>query len=376
MNNNWYKKLKLNHLGHSLILFYCIFGVLFGVFFFLLDELVEKLLVLPLLLTAFFVATIVNLRLRKEIEDHKRTARALEYREELFSGIFNNAAVGIALFDKEGYYHHVNATFCRMIGYTKDELKNMKCHDITYEADLEKSMRLSNEIWEGAYSWRTGEKRFVCKNGEILWTEINLSAIRNAYGIITDMIVVIIDITVRKTMEQELLDQATTDCLTGVDNRLAFVEKGQDEFSRALRYGRDFGLLLLDVDYFKQVNDQHGHLVGDRVLKCIASACKGALRETDMISRIGGEEFAVILIESDLKTSISVAERIQQRVKDLEITIGDITVRVTVSIGIAVILPSDQTLDDIFKRADDALYTAKNSGRNTIVIDAGNRSNG
>ncbi|NLI91209.1 MAG: diguanylate cyclase [Peptococcaceae bacterium] len=337
--------------------------------FIFINENFRWFIIVPTFVVIFLISFILNQRLNKEIENTRSTEKALKHSEELFRGIFNNAAAGIALLDKEGYYQHVNLTLCRMLGYTEEELKAMKFQDITHPNDLEKSICLCAGMWEGTYPWINSEKRYICKNGNILWAEINMSAIRGDDHEITDIIVVVLDITVRKNMEQELILQATTDFLTGVDNRLAFMHKGQEEFSRAQRYGRDLTLLLLDVDHFKCVNDIYGHLIGDRVLRDVVRACKSALRESDILARIGGEEFAVILLESQKDTAYQVALRIQQKVKEVIVESGNNEVQVTVSIGIGMLRDEDTHMDDIFKRADDALYKAKNSGRDRIVLE-------
>jgi len=309
------------------------------------------------------------IKLQEKIKDKKKAEKELKHSVQLFKGIFNNAAAGIALLDKEGYYRHANSTLSRMIGYSEEELKSMKFHDITFSGDLEKSVQMCEGIWKGFYPRVNCEKRYVCKNGSILWTEINMSSIRGEDQEITDIIVVILDITVRKRMEQELIQQASTDFLTGVANRLAFMQKAQEEFNRANRYPRGFSMLLLDIDNFKSVNDVYGHLVGDRVLRDVVKACQLALRDTDILARIGGEEFAVILIESDKETALQVALRIQEKVQEVIVEAADSEIQVTVSIGIGMKRDEDKDLDDIFKRADDALYEAKNAGKNRIVME-------
>jgi diguanylate cyclase (GGDEF)-like protein/PAS domain S-box-containing protein len=347
--------------------------LLFIPLFFFLNEKIRGYIIIPALIAIFFISYLVNRRLQREIEERKAAAKALQHSEQLFREIFNNAAAGIALCNREGYYKLVNSTLCRMLGYTEAELRTMKFDDITYPDDLEKSTEFCQDVWQGLYPWRSWEKRYICKNKDIIWTEINMSPIRGEDQEVTDVIAVLFDITDRKKMEEELKHQAATDFLTGIDNRLAFLEKGQETFARSQRYRHGFSLLLLDVDRFKFVNDVYGHLVGDRVLRDVVWACRSALRETDIFARIGGEEFAVILIEAQRDMAYQVALRIQQRVKEVVVEAGNKEVQVTVSIGIGMFREQDRDLEEIFKRADDALYQAKNSGRNKIVFeDSGN----
>ncbi|RNC62958.1 MAG: putative diguanylate cyclase YdaM [Candidatus Dichloromethanomonas elyunquensis] len=343
--------------------------VLLSVSIFLFINEDVKWFIIPIFTVILFICHLHNRALRKKYEEKNSTEKVLKHSEQLFRGIFNNAAAGIALLDKDGYYQHANLTLCKMLGYTEEELKATKFQDITYPSDLEKSVDLCERMWDGTYPWANCEKRYICKNGDVLWAEVNMSAIRGDDQEIMDIIVVVLDITVRRKMEQELIYQATTDFLTGVDNRLSFMQKGREEFSRSQRYDRPFTLLLLDVDHFKWVNDIYGHLIGDRVLRDVVTACKTALRETDILARVGGEEFAVILIESEKENAYQVSLRIQQKVKEVIVESGNNEVQVTVSIGIGIRRDEDQTMDDIFRRADDALYKAKNSGRDRIVFE-------
>lgn len=315
-----------------------------------------------------YVLFMWNKKLQKEIKERKQAQAAMQHSEKLFRGVFRNAAAGIVLLDKEGFYRHVNFTFSAMVGYSEEELRTMTFNDITYPEDLETSIKQCKEVWEGKYTRRTFEKRYICKNGDIFWAEINLSPICDSSNKITDVIVVVIDITMRKKLEEELTKRATTDFLTGLDNRLAFMQKAEEEFKRAARYKSNFALLMIDVDKFKEVNDTYGHIVGDRVLKNVAQVCKKALRESDIIGRIGGEEFAVLLLESNLNTALVAAQRIREKVQDLVIESDEEKIQVTISIGIGIMENGDRSFDEVFKRADDALYEAKRTGRNRICM--------
>lgn len=360
---------KKNIVWLKLLLYILALTVFFAAIYISFNDVVRCYLIIIAFVAILTVSSIFNQKLKKEIEVKRNAEKALKHSENLFRGVFNNAAAGIVLLNRDGNYQHANLTFCRMIGYSEEELQTMKFQDITYPEDLEECILLYEGIWQESYSWINCEKRYICKNGSILWAEINMSAIRGEDQEITDIIVVIIDISVRKRMEEVLKQQASTDFLTGVDNRRAFLNKAEEEFVRTQRYKRPFTLMLIDVDKFKRVNDMYGHLVGDRVLRDVVLACKSALRETDILARTGGEEFAVILLESEIGTAYQVALRIQEKVKEVIVQAEDNQNQVTVSIGIAMRNDDDTDLESIYKRADDALYEAKNSGRNTIRIE-------
>jgi diguanylate cyclase (GGDEF)-like protein/PAS domain S-box-containing protein len=165
----------------------------------------------------------------------------------------------------------------------------------------------------------------------------------------------------------ELEYRAHTDSLTSLANRGHFMELADAEIARAMRYQRPFAVLILDVDHFKTINDRFGHKSGDTVLQALATILKGTLRENDIIGRIGGEEFAMLLPETDTEKASEVAERLRQTVADTHITTEDNNqIAVTVSIGIAVPTSISLGIDNILNRADSALYAAKNKGRNRV----------
>ncbi|MDY0306312.1 MAG: diguanylate cyclase [Desulfovibrionaceae bacterium] len=167
----------------------------------------------------------------------------------------------------------------------------------------------------------------------------------------------------RDQAEARLRDMATIDGLTRLFNRRHFLETGQTELERARRYGRALSLIMFDVDHFKKVNDTFGHDAGDAVLRALAEAARDAMRQADVLGRLGGEEFAAILPETGLKAGVEAAERLRRAVEALEVRHGEHLLRLTVSLGVAQVREGEN-LDGLLKRADQALYEAKNSGRN------------
>jgi two-component system cell cycle response regulator len=163
---------------------------------------------------------------------------------------------------------------------------------------------------------------------------------------------------------------ATTDPLTRVLNRRALLDRLNAEVDRAKRYDSGLTMLLLDVDFFKQINDTAGHLAGDRVLRQLGALLEDAMRKVDVIARYGGEEFVAILPETSTDGGVAFAERLRERIAAHEFDVGrERAVHLTVSIGIAT-FPSahvDST-EDLFARADEALYRAKSAGRNQVCI--------
>lgn len=183
-----------------------------------------------------------------------------------------------------------------------------------------------------------------------------------------EVIGVIQDITKRKEMEWRLEHEARTDSLTGCATRRHFLEVAQGEVSRARRYGGSLSVLMLDLDHFKQVNDSHGHHVGDLTLQKLAEVCRSIIRHEDLAGRLGGEEFAILLIETGRDKAFEAAERLREAVAAMEIPLEDgSSLHVTASIGVATLEEPESDIDAILKRADLALYSAKNAGRNRVV---------
>lgn len=169
----------------------------------------------------------------------------------------------------------------------------------------------------------------------------------------------------RKCVEEER-SKAYTDALTKIPNRMAFDERITHEYRRWQRYNNKLTLCLIDIDKFKNVNDTYGHKAGDIVLQTVAGKCNSKVRGSDFFCRYGGEEFALILPETDLSAAITVAESLRESIEGCSFQYGDKTVQITISCGLAEFKGKDN-LDTIFKRADKALYKAKNSGRNCCI---------
>lgn len=181
----------------------------------------------------------------------------------------------------------------------------------------------------------------------------------------------IFDVTERKALEEQLRALATRDSLTGAANRRHFVELAHRERERTLRSGSPLSLCLFDADHFKNINDSHGHVAGDHVLTAIAQAANGALRKSDVLGRLGGEEFGILLPDTELAGALTVAERVREAVAEREVQSGEATsgdrpsISITISLGVAE-LRGDEPIEALLKRADRALYAAKDLGRNRV----------
>ncbi|MEE3624732.1 GGDEF domain-containing protein [Nitrospirillum sp. BR 11752] len=193
-----------------------------------------------------------------------------------------------------------------------------------------------------------------------------------AMTVMTRLVVICVTTTVTngylwmisRRLDGDLMQQAREDPLTGVANRRVMWAAGEMEVSRALRHHRALSLLMIDIDHFKTVNDRWGHGTGDALLVAVADTLEEELRRSDVLARVGGEEFMALLPETGLEDAWSVAERVRRRVATITLERPQGPVRCTVSIGVATLGPDGQTWDDLVTTADQALYRAKDTGRN------------
>lgn len=183
-----------------------------------------------------------------------------------------------------------------------------------------------------------------------------------------DLLVAQKTLELERTLKEKAEIQARTDYLTGLHNRRHFIEQAEHELARALRYHRPLSLLMIDIDRFKTINDTWGHSTGDAVLRKVSLLIRNALREVDIMGRMGGEEFAAVLVEIDVEHAMQVAQRLCTTVAETSIVLQEgESMQVTISLGLTGLKGRDITFDSLLKEADLALYRAKQSGRNRVV---------
>ncbi len=262
----------------------------------------------------------------------------------------------------------------RLAGYTPEEAMNMPLRDLFSK----KSARHISRIIEKHLSNFTEGKRKTddsCtleaqlkkKDNALVWTEIIVHFIWDTHTEDVFMNAVIRDITKRKQMQDKLEIQASMDDLTGIANRRYFLSCAEKQIHQSQTSGAPMCFLMMDIDHFKKVNDTYGHSVGDTMLQIVSSTCQQALRSTDKIGRLGGEEFGVFMPDTDIAQGTNVAERIRKKVEqEARVTYCGAEIQTTISIGIAELYADKDTLHSILIRADNALYTAKSNGRNQI----------
>lgn len=175
------------------------------------------------------------------------------------------------------------------------------------------------------------------------------------------------EVALRRQLEEAARVQAHTDDLTGLPNRRRFFELAEREIVRAQRYDEPLAVVMLDLDHFKEVNDSHGHAAGDQVLRAVADACRDVLRTSDVVGRLGGEEFAILLPATSLDGARQFAERLRSAIAACRIGLPGAEISLTATLGVAARVPGeDLTLDELLARADAALYRGKAAGRNRV----------
>ena len=240
------------------------------------------------------------------------------------------------------------------------------------DEDLESFDKVVAEAQSQQAEW-TFEGRVKDREGNEKW----LRCEAKPSSVVTDVCMfngVITDITNQKELEAKLRLTANTDPLTKAYNRRYFMEAAEQEIYRVRRYGHPFALLSMDLDRFKSINDTHGHAGGDETLRRFVAAVSGIIRANDVLARLGGEEFCVLLPDTDSEGALAIAERIRSEIEAIRVVWSGTAFGFTTSVGVAVWEPGSNgegdcpTLDTLLKTSDEALYRAKHGGRNQVVM--------
>ncbi len=307
--------------------------------------------------------------------ERSKAAADLQRSEALYRQLTENMKDVVWVLDTDTLrFLYVSPSVWALSGFTPEEIM-AEPMDASLMPELHEPIRdlilqHCNDLKSGKITpdtFFTHEIELPCKNGATVWTEIVSHLAYNSGHI--ELHGVTRDISERKLLQQELEYHAHIDYLTGVNNRGQFMRLAEQELARTVRYGGDLSNFMVDVDHFKKINDTHGHKSGDLVLKKFAELCQETLRGMDIIGRMGGEEFAVLLPETGVEQALEVAERLREKLASASVaTEGGLAIRFTVSIGVTCMKSKNENMDVLLMNADKALYVAKKTGRNKVVL--------
>lgn len=295
---------------------------------------------------AYFISSI-PLTLQKRLSD------AISNLQK-FSNIVDQYVMTMIIDDNDRI-KSVSSSFCKISGHKKEDLTDKHSSFVLAPRPITKS---EEEMDFGNYILTHHELDIIAINGSKICIEHTITQTLDDEGHVTDKTIIMTDIRERKEMEQKSL----TDSLTKVYNRAGIDKFLIREIGLSKRHKNPLSLIIADIDFFKSINDTYGHQAGDKVLVELSNLFKSATRDTDIVGRFGGEEFIIILPQTDKKGSIILAENLRQRVEKYNFSVDK---SVTVSFGITTIDKND-TPDSIIQRSDEALYQAKENGRNRV----------
>jgi diguanylate cyclase (GGDEF)-like protein/PAS domain S-box-containing protein len=286
-------------------------------------------------------------------------ARATRDPREHLGLVFDQAPIGMGLLDQDGRWVLVNHALCEITGYTSGELIGSRFHDVAHPDDAENDREQRQQLLSGELAAYQTEKRYFNAAGESMSALLAVSLVRDRDGAPLHFIVQLQDISERKRLEERLRHLADHDPLTGLRNRRLFEADLELQVGRCQRYGESAALLVIDLDGFKQVNDSHGHGVGDDALRAVARTLTRRLRTTDLLARLGGDEFAVLLPHVDRRGAERVAADLTRVIATCAVDAGETVLHLSGSVGFTLIDREARDDEQILAEADRAMYAAK-----------------
>ncbi|HUI66687.1 MAG TPA: diguanylate cyclase [Nitrospirota bacterium] len=317
-------------------------------------------------------------KLKSTVQENEQARLFLEH-------IMEGMGDGVVVIGRDYTILEANSAATASLGLEKSDMIGRKCYEVAHRrhapCDSPHIVCPHSLIFERGENVAKVIHTHYNIQGDEHQIEITASPVRNGHGQIFAIVETHRDIMEKKTDDElvklikrlnetqtHLKHVAITDELTGLRNRRYIVERLEEEFQRTKRTGRPLSLIMLDIDHFKTINDAHGHLFGDVVLRVVSVRMKEALRKHDLIGRVGGEEFLVICPESYLEDTVMVAERIRKIIHREAIGDGVREATIALSAGVTMQRDDDMSSDRLFSRADTALYKAKEQGRNRVVV--------
>lgn len=311
----------------------------------------------------------------QDVSDRRHMESVLRSSEERYRTLFETVAQGVVYQDAAGRITSANPAAQRILGRTLAQMQAQHLDDPGWQALREDGSPVPADQHPAILALRTGQPvndvvlGLPVADRGLVWLLVNATPVKR-HGVVEEVYASFEDITERVQLSRELKLQASTDYLTGVANRRSLMQRLALEFDRVRRPGAGHrcAVLAVDLDLFKQVNDSHGHAAGDAVLQQVAALMQRITRQHDLVARSGGEEFTLLLPDAGADDALALAERLRAGLRAQPVLHDSLPLQVTVSVGVATILPGDASLDAVLARADAALYAAKAGGRDRVCL--------
>ena len=301
----------------------------------------------------------------RNVSAQKAQQAALTQATESFESAFEHAPIGMALLGLDGSWMKVNRALCALTGYSEAKLLSKRFADITHPEDSD----LSQQAFEGLLAGKTfeGEKRYLHADGHVIWVQVASTVVSDEHGSPQHFIAQVQDITERKLFQERLVYLAEHDPLTDLYNRRRFESDLQRQVELCQRYGDQAALIMLDLDHFKYLNDSLGHTVGDRIIKHAGQVLAARLRSSDVLARLGGDEYAVIFPRADLDYALRTAAELVARIEQQPFEHASQRYSLSASAGVLALNARTVSAEDALVNVDVALYDAKRHGRNRVA---------
>ena len=297
------------------------------------------------------------------------------------SQVFESVNIGLVVIDKDHTVRHWNRWMFLHSGIAQEQIIGASIFDFFPDLNSPKFLRNCKTVLTfgnfSFFSQKLHHFLFPFKpvgsfdtKFEYMQQSCSMGPLRGEDNSMTSVFLIVQDVTELAAYEQRLIEMNIKDALTGVYNRRYLETRLKEECERHRRHARKLSLVMVDIDYFKKVNDTYGHQCGDFVLKGVSAEIASHIRITDCLARYGGEEFCCLLPETELTNAITLAERFRILVESLNLTYQNTNqVNVTISLGVSELADNDSP-ESLLKKADEALYEAKRTGRNRVVVES------
>jgi diguanylate cyclase (GGDEF)-like protein/PAS domain S-box-containing protein len=307
-------------------------------------------------------AVMITLR---DITERKRAEESLRFSEEKYRTILENIQEGYFEVDLAGNLTFYNDPVCEIMGYTREELMSMNYKKYTGNEMAVKVYQAFNKVYLSGNSTKEIDWQIIRKDGARRYIEASVSLQKDFSGHPKGFKGIIRDITERKEMDQKLNHLATHDALTGLPNRILFMDRLQVALVQSRRNRNKLAVMMLDLDHFKDVNDTLGHLAGDKLLQEVGNRLTDILRHNDTVARLGGDEFVVLLSDLERMEYAAGVAKVILKAFGKPFLLADHEITPNVSIGIAFFPDDCDDVESLLQKSDMAMYSVKTHGRNS-----------